>query len=136
MARHGAIGEFDPTKEDWSTYSERLKFYLEANDVEEPAKQRAVLLSVSGPETFRLLSSLIVPQNPKDKTFKELVDKLSDHYHPKKSAAVHRFKFNSRVRKPTESVSTYVSELKKLAVDCIRACCSPSDALRLSPLWN
>ena len=118
MALHGAVGEFDPTKEDWLTYSQRLKFYFEANDVEDAAKQRAILLSVAGPETFRLLSSLVAPLTVKDKTFTELVDLLSGHYNPKKSAAVHRFKFNSRVRNPNESVSKYVSELKKLAVDC------------------
>ena len=118
MALHGAVGEFDPTKEDWLTYSQRLKFYFEANDVEDAAKQRAILLSVAGPETFRLLSSLVAPLTVKDKTFTELVDLLSGHYNPKKSAAVHQFKFNSRVRNPNESVSKYVSELKKLAVDC------------------
>ena len=117
-ALHGAIGAFEPSKEDWITYSQRLKFYFEANDVEDAAKQRAILLSVAGPETFKLLSSLVAPQTVKDKTFKELVDLLTGHYNPKKSAAVHRFKFNSRVRQPNESVATYVSELKKLAVDC------------------
>ena len=31
MAMHGSVGEFDPAKEDWSTYSARLGFYFQAN---------------------------------------------------------------------------------------------------------
>ena len=50
MALHGTVGEFDPTKEDWSTYSARMDFYFQANGVTEADTKRAILLSCSGPE--------------------------------------------------------------------------------------
>ena len=118
MALHGNIGEFDPSKEDWKTYLSRLKFYFIANDVEDPGKQKAILLSVAGPELYKLASSLISPLEPNQVNFDELVEQLNNHYDPKKSISVQRFKFNSRVRKPGESVSTYIAELKKLAAHC------------------
>ena len=43
---------------------------------------------------------------------------MEAHYNPKKSEAVQRYKFNSRIRHSRESVSTYITELKKLAIHC------------------
>ncbi len=40
---------------------------------------------------------------------------LSKHYKPAPSEIVERFRFNSRARKPGESVATYVVELRALA---------------------
>ena len=102
MALHGSIGEFDAVKEDWSTYAARLEFYFEANGVEDHDRKRAILLSVSGVEIFKLVSNLVSPNSPKDYTFKKLVELIAEHYQPKKSAAIHRFKFNSRTRNPGE----------------------------------
>ena len=51
-------------------------------------------------------------------SFKEITELLDNHYNPKKSAAVQRYKFNTRTRHPGETVSTYIAELKKLAVHC------------------
>ena len=47
MATHGSIGEFNPEKETWTSYTERIDEYFLANDVESPEKQRAILLSLS-----------------------------------------------------------------------------------------
>ena len=118
MALHGSVGEFDPVKEEWSTYSSRLEYYFEANRVEDPDRKRAILLSVSGIETFKLVTHLTSPNSPKDYSFQEIVDLISEHYNPKKSQAVHRFKFNSRTRHQGETVSAYIAELKKLAIPC------------------
>lgn len=55
---------------------------------------------------------------PKDKTYKDLVQLLEKHYHPKPSEIVQWYKFDSRTRKPEESVLDYVAELRRLAQDC------------------
>ena len=88
---HGSVGEFDPAKEDWSTYSARLGFYFQANGVTEADRKRAILLSCSGPETFRLARSLASPRVLNDLTYKEIGDLMEAHYNPKKSEAVQRF---------------------------------------------
>jgi len=59
-----------------------------------------------------------VPAKLTDKTYKELVDALKDHHEPKLSEIVQRCKFNSMVRQPGESVSTFVSQLRSLAEHC------------------
>ena len=114
----GHINEFNPEKEDWIQYAERLEHFFAANSIDEPNKKKAMLLTVIGPTAYRLMRSLVAPQKLDEKTFKELVDAMKDHYCPKPSEIVQRFKFNTRARQPGESVSTYVSQLRSLAEYC------------------
>ena len=118
MATYGKVDEFDASKEEWAQYEERLMQFFLANDIDNAAKKRAVLLSVIGPTTYRVLRSLLAPVKPSEKEYDELVAKLSQHYSPTPSEIVQRFKFHSRFRKPGESVATYVSELRSLAEFC------------------
>ena len=48
--------EFNPAVEDWTSYAERLEFYFAANEVKEAEEQRAVLFSVCGAATYKLIS--------------------------------------------------------------------------------
>lgn len=43
---------------------------------------------------------------------------LKKHFNPQPSEIVQRFKFDSRTKKPTETVIEYVAELRCLAQDC------------------
>ena len=43
---------------------------------------------------------------------------LTTHLNPQPSEIVQRWKFNSRNRKPEESIIEYVADLRKLAQDC------------------
>ena len=114
----GKIEEFDRSKEEWPQYVERLGHFFAANDIESAEKKRSVFLAVVGPTTYRLLHNLLAPAKPGDSSYEELVAKLTKHFNPTPSEAVQRFKFNTRVRKPGESVSTYISELRSLAEHC------------------
>jgi len=55
----GRVGEFDSTVESWQQYVERLGHFLDANGINDGNKKRSVLLSVVGPATYKLLTSLI-----------------------------------------------------------------------------
>ncbi len=59
MATHGSMQAFNPQAEDWTTYAERLQYYLVANGVTEVAKKRAILLTVCGAQAYKLLRSLV-----------------------------------------------------------------------------
>ena len=43
---------------------------------------------------------------------------MTNHYNPKKSTIVERFKFKKFNRKPSQSISVYVAELKELSRTC------------------
>ena len=103
----GKIEQFDPEQEEWPQYVERLEQFFEANDITgeaSVAKRRATLLSVIGPVPYKLLRSLLSPAKPTDKTYAELVAKLTEHYSPKPSEVIQRFRFNSRSRKAAASL--------------------------------
>ena len=55
---------------------------------------------------------------PTDRTFKELVAVLTEHYSPQLSEVMQRFLFNSRSRKEEESMAAYVAELRCLVEFC------------------
>ena len=117
-AMFGQVGEFVESQEDWSQYADRLAQFFIANDVTDAGKKRAILLSVVGPRTYKLLSSLLAPATPGEKDFGELVKVLKEHYSPLPSEIVQRYRFNSRVRQPGDSVAAYVAELRAIAKTC------------------
>ena len=95
------MSTFDPTLEDWGSYTERLQQYFTANDVAE-GKQKAILLSGCGVATYRLIKNLTAPDKPTDKTFAQLVQLVGEHHNPKPSVIVERFRFNMHTRQQGE----------------------------------
>ena len=85
----GNVQEYDSEKEEWSQYAERLEHFFLANGVVNAEHKRAILLSVMVPACYRLLRSLVAPEKPLEKTYKELVDALKQHHEPKPSEIVH-----------------------------------------------
>ena len=55
MATHGTLGEFNPTRVDWTSYAEHVELYFTVDDIVTEKKQQAILLSVCGAETCRLI---------------------------------------------------------------------------------
>ena len=92
MATHGEIEKFDPSHKTWATYVERLGFYFIANGIEDPEKKRAVLLTVSGPATYKLIRNLSAPKKPAEKSYDKLVALVKSHYTPKPSVIVQNCK--------------------------------------------
>ena len=119
----GSIDQFDPSLEDWANYAERLGQFFEANGIvgdseDIKKKRRWTFLSVIGPGPYKLLRSILTPVKPSEKTFEQLTEVLKNHYNPPPSEVMQRFRFNTRSRKPGESVATYVAELRRLAEFC------------------
>ena len=116
---HGTMSEFQPGgKESWSTYTERLGHYFVANKVTEAEQKRAILLSVCGPTTFKLIKSLADPSKFPTMTFVELCALVKEYYEPLPSPIVQRYKFNTRNRAPGETVAGYVAALREIAEYC------------------
>ena len=117
MATYGKIDEYDESEE-WTQYVERMDHYFEANEIEEYDKKRSIFFSVLGAKTYKLVRGLTRPATPKDKTYKELTEIIKKHYVPKPSVIVQRYKFNIRVRKTGESISTFVAEVPASSEHC------------------
>ena len=117
MATHGTASPFDPKREDWLTYKQRLDFYFSANEVTEARKKRSIFLASCGAPTFKLARSLV--EDKLDSTsYDDICSLLENYFEPKKSVIVQRFKFNTRVKNPGESIAAYTAALRALAENC------------------
>ena len=117
MGTIGSLAEFNPDSEKIETYLERVQLFFNANGVEE-AKQVAVLLTVIGSNTYKLLSSLLAPTKPWEKSFTELAQTLRHHFEPQPLVIAERFHFHRCNQASGESISEYVAELRRLATHC------------------
>ena len=118
MATHGNIGEFNRAREDWISYWEQMQQYFTANDIATDDKQRAILLSTCGAETYQLIRSLVAPQKPTDKPLRDIIQLVRDHHTPPPSAIVQRFRFHSRTQKEGETIADFIADLRKLSEHC------------------
>ncbi|XP_043242283.1 uncharacterized protein LOC122391959 isoform X2 [Amphibalanus amphitrite] len=119
MASFGSIGPYEAGRaESWDEYCERLDQFFIANEVSDPAKQRAIFLSVVGGETYGKLRSLVAPQKPGEMPLKELLTHLQRHFEPRPSETVARFRFFTFCRAEGQSVQDYIAKLRKLSEHC------------------
>ena len=117
-AAFGRLDPFDETTDDWSQYQERMAFYFEANGITDGNQKRAIFLTAVGASTYQRLRNLVAPAKPGEKTFQELCDILTTHHNPKPAVPLQRFRFNSRVQHPGESVASFVVALRGLSEHC------------------
>ena len=82
MASHGHLGEFDASKDNWTSYIERAQQYFAANDIDGPAKMHAVLISAYGPATYRIIKDVLTPETPSTVDFDTIVEELTQHFQP------------------------------------------------------
>ena len=107
----GTLTEFKSESEQIEAYLERVQLFFDANTIEED-KQVAVLLTVIGSSTYALLTSLLAPCKPREKSFAELSETLRRHFDPKTLVIAERFYFHRRNQASGESISEYVAELR------------------------
>ena len=115
--RYGHLQEFKPESDSIKAYLERVSLYFTANEVAE-AKQVPVLLSSIGAPTYAVLSDLLAPDKPGDKTLEVISAALCNHFEPKRSVITERFHFHKREQAAGESISDFDAALRKLAIHC------------------
>ncbi len=77
-----------------------------------------VFITLIGPDTYKLLRSLVHATKPDDMTYQEVTEVLTAHFKPTPSEIVQWFRFHTRFCKPGETVAVFVSELRSLAEYC------------------
>ena len=110
--------KFNTDEDDWKSYVERLDQHFAANDITEAEKKRATLLSSVGAVTYKLIRNLTTLDGPTSRTYKDITKLVQEHYNPKPSTIVERFKFNSRNQQSGESISNYVANLRQMTEFC------------------
>ena len=88
MAAHGKLDQFHTGQGDWESYEECLQQYFVANDVKDAEKQRAILLSMCGQSTYKMIRNLVAPMKPGECEYKTILEHLRCYYSPKPSIIV------------------------------------------------
>ena len=114
MATHGSVVQFNPNKEEWTSYVERLNYYLIANEVTDDAKKCAILMSGCGLTTYKTIQSLVDSDTQKRIKYTELIQILMNHCDPKLSSIMQQFKFYNRIRAKDESIAIYIAALHRV----------------------
>lgn len=78
---------FGAQKITWSRGVKRFETALNLYDCKEQKKE-ALLLHFIGVNAYNILCDKLTPQQPENKTFKEIVSVLEDHFEPKPSELV------------------------------------------------
>ena len=94
MAAHGKLEPFHARQDDWESYEERFQQYFVVNKVEDARKQSAILLSVCGQCTYKVIRNLVAPKKPGECEHKVILEHLRHYYSPKPLIIVQCCKFN------------------------------------------
>ena len=110
MALLGTVKEWDSAEEDWTHYIERVKFFF-------AAQRKKILLSVVGAKYYTVPRGL-AENKPEEKTFEELCTLMERPIRPAPNVIDEKFLFNTRDKKEDESISEYVTLLRKMSEHC------------------
>ncbi|KAI6652391.1 hypothetical protein LOD99_7405 [Oopsacas minuta] len=99
VGKHGILNEFEASKEDWTSYTERLQHYFATNEVDSVEKQRAIFLSICGAQTCGLLKNLLAPEKPTERSFSELEELMRNHIPPSLSGMLKDLYFTRKIAK-------------------------------------
>ena len=114
--QHGSLREFHPESDAIKAYLERTSLYFSANDV--PDAKKVAVLSTIGSPTYSLLSDLVAPDPPGEKSLAEIVEALCRHFEPKRTVIAERFHFHKRDQSMGECVADFDAALRKLVIHC------------------
>ena len=62
-----------------------------------------------------MIRNLVAPKKPTEESFTDIVSLVKAYHQPRPSTIVQRFHFYTRIQKPSESVSEFVAQLRKLS---------------------
>ncbi|UYV65004.1 hypothetical protein LAZ67_3002762 [Cordylochernes scorpioides] len=96
----------------------RFESYCIANDIVKIVKKKATFFSLCGRETYNIIRTLTSPKNPLETEWEEIVAGIKKYFDPTPNIIVQRFKFAKRLQMPNETISEFITALKKIAEKC------------------
>src|SRR5436190_10931815 len=109
--------KFDDTCEDFDSFLDRFNIYIELRDVPESKKVQVFICSI-GPRLYQLLKNLLYPLTYENQTLDNLQKLLKTHLAPRPLIIPSRHTLLNRKQHEGETVTQYITELRKLAPPC------------------
>jgi len=114
---NGTISEFNLKVDDFSSWVERFELYELLNEINSH-KKKLMFLTLLGNDGYVLVRDLCTPSKPVDKSYDTLKEMLSNYINPKPNVLTERYKFKERKQGSEETISQFVTALKKLSQYC------------------
>ena len=109
---------FHLESDDWEAFQERLELYYEAKKITDTAIMRAELLTRCDEDAYKLIRNLCAPSKPKEKSYEELINLVSEHLNPPPSEVMARFTYNRARQEQNETVAEFATRLRQLSLHC------------------
>ncbi|XP_040355376.1 uncharacterized protein LOC121045941 [Ixodes scapularis] len=106
----GHLLEFYPEKGNFEVYVKRFEAFATANKIDLATKQQ-VFLTLIGEAALITLRNLLFPKKPVEANYDDIVKILLNHYAPRRSGVVERYKFYRRDQCQGENISDFVVEI-------------------------
>lgn len=113
----GSIAEYNES-EDWKNYQDRLEQYFIVNNVNEPQRKVATLITVIGIKSYGVLANLCDPNLPSQKTYEGLCAILKKQYSKTLSVFRERTEFFELKQGEQETISQWYVRIKDKASTC------------------
>jgi hypothetical protein len=115
--------QFDAKTEEWRYYIQRFELELTLQNItgtdgESVAAKRNLLLKWVGPDLYRLVVDHFHPTALNVITYDQLITFLNGYYKPTTNYLAERAKFGKCYRKPEQTITQYLSDLRSLAIGC------------------
>ena len=81
MATHGSLLPFDPSTEDWTSYSQRMNHYFVVNDVADETKKCSILLSACRATIYKIIRNLVEEDKLDRTSYNDIVKPHFDQRH-------------------------------------------------------
>ena len=107
--------ESSKQNQQWVKYKDTLDLFFIASNIQDQKQQHAMLLYLGGQE-LREIADTLDPGNKS--TYKELIEKLDNHFSTKINNTFERSKFRSITPQPNESSRSYITRLRAGVVNC------------------
>lgn len=112
----GSINPYD-FNEIFENFLERVEAFFLVNLASNNDKVSSLILLIS-PEMYAVLKNLMLPGIIKNKKCETVIKKLKHHYCPKQLIISEQYKCNSTKQKDGESVSEFITNLRRLSASC------------------
>ncbi|CAB3993644.1 Hypothetical predicted protein [Paramuricea clavata] len=116
---------FDPNADQgapgvrFKKYIARFRNLIVATDIDDPKRQKALLLHYIGEEVNDIFETLTVSEPAEEETVLDVTIKaLSEYFTPKQNPVFEEYKFRNAKQTHDEALMTYYTRLKQLSLTC------------------
>ena len=106
--------------EKWRKWKAQFLIYFEACELDKKSKtvQRGILLHAAGPEAQEVAETFTWTAGEDKEDYKKWLEKFDTYVQPRKNVVYERYQFWSRNQNDSESIDTWVTDLRLAAKRC------------------